>query len=80
MSEPGVVRRLNGLGKIVIPIEIRRELRIQKGDSMKIFIEDEKIVLQKYNSGCSFCESVLEATEYKGKSICVSCFEELKHT
>ncbi|WP_326943001.1 AbrB/MazE/SpoVT family DNA-binding domain-containing protein [Aneurinibacillus migulanus] len=80
MYEMGIVRKIDNLGRIVFPIEVRNKLGIQIGDSLEIFVDGEKIVFKKYAPGCLFCDSISEIVQYKGKKICASCLEELRHT
>jgi transcriptional pleiotropic regulator of transition state genes len=77
MKSTGVVRKIDELGRIVIPIELRRTMGIDDKDSLEILIEGEKIVLQKYSPGCIFCGDVSEVRYYKGKYICKNCFTEI---
>lgn len=78
VKSTGVVRKIDELGRIVIPIELRRTMGIDDKDSLEILIDGEKIVLQKYSPGCIFCGNVDEVQYYKGKYICKSCFYEIQ--
>ncbi len=78
MKSTGVVRKIDELGRIVIPIELRRTMGIDDRDALEILTDGEKIVLQKYLPGCIFCGNVGEVQNYKGKYICDSCFEEMQ--
>lgn len=75
MKSTGVVRRLDELGRIVIPIELRRTLDLADRDCLEIFTEGEQIILKKYQPACIFCGEAKELSEYKGKKICQSCRE-----
>ena len=77
MKSTGVVRRIDELGRIVLPIEIRRSLDINVKDPVEIFIDNERIVLQKSSPACIFCGSADGVTEFKGKNICEHCLREL---
>ncbi|ERI10832.1 AbrB/MazE/SpoVT family DNA-binding domain-containing protein [Aneurinibacillus aneurinilyticus] len=79
MYEMGIVRKIDNLGRIVFPIEVRNKLGIQIGDSLEIFVDGEQIVFKKYAPGCLFCNSISRIVEYEGKKICDSCLRELKH-
>ncbi|CEH28174.1 AbrB family transcriptional regulator [Aneurinibacillus migulanus] len=79
MHEMGIVRKLDNLGRVVFPIELRNKLGIQIGDSLEIFVDGEQIVFKKYAPGCLFCDSISGIVQYEGKKICASCLEELKH-
>ena len=75
MKSTGIVRRTDDLGRIVIPKELRRNLRIKEGDPLEIFMEGSYIMLRKYEPTCIFCGEAKELSEYKGKKICQSCRE-----
>ena len=77
MKSTGIVRRVDELGRIVLPIELRRTLNISEKDSLEIFVENDKIILQKYESSCIFCGSTENITEFKGKNLCEECVKEL---
>ena len=74
MKSTGVVRKIDELGRIVIPIELRRTMGIDDKDSLEILIEGEKIVLQKYSPGCIFCGDVSEVRYY---NTCKNCFTDM---
>ncbi|MFT8315212.1 MAG: AbrB/MazE/SpoVT family DNA-binding domain-containing protein [Clostridium sp.] len=78
MKSIGVVRRVDELGRIVIPIELRRTLNIAEKDALEIYVDGEQIILKKYEPACIFCGDARDVTNYKGKNICKSCLEELK--
>lgn len=69
----GIVRKIDDLGRLVIPIEIRRELGIEIKDSLEIFVDEDKIVLKKYHRKCILCGSSEDLIEYKNKKICRHC-------
>lgn len=78
MKSTGVVRKLDELGRIVIPIELRRTMDIEIRDTLEIFTEDDKIVLKKYHPACIFCNDARDVVRYKEKLICRRCLEELQ--
>lgn len=78
MKSTGVVRRLDNLGRIVVPIELRRNLGIADNDSLEIYTEGELIILKKYEPACIFCGDAKDVENYKGKNICKNCLQELK--
>ncbi len=80
MKSTGVVRKLDDLGRIVIPIELRRTMDIGLRDTLEIFTEDDKIVLKKYHPSCIFCNDAREVISYKGKLVCKKCLEEMRKT
>lgn len=77
VKSTGIVRQVDGLGRIVIPIELRRNLDIEEKDSLEIYVEDDHIILKKYSPACAFCGNAAEITQFKGKNICRGCIEEL---
>lgn len=78
MKSTGVVRRVDELGRIVIPIELRRTLDIAEKDALEIYVDGEQIILKKYQPACIFCSNARDVTNYKGKNICNSCLKEMK--
>ncbi len=78
MKATGIVRPVDPLGRIVIPIELRRNLGITTEDSLEIFVKDEFIMLKKYEPVCIFCGNAENVTNVKGKLICNKCLAELK--
>ncbi|WCN37393.1 AbrB/MazE/SpoVT family DNA-binding domain-containing protein [Aneurinibacillus uraniidurans] len=77
MKATGVVRKVDELGRVVLPIELRRTLGIAEKDGLEIFVEGEKVILRKYQPACLFCDSVEDVTAFKGKLVCKSCQDEL---
>lgn len=78
MKSTGIVRKVDELGRIVIPIELRRTLDISIKDSLEIFVDNNYIMLKKYEPACIFCGQAKDITTFKGKNICPDCIEELK--
>jgi len=78
MKATGIVRRVDELGRIVIPMEIRRELSINRDDPIEITCEGGSIVLRKYAPFCLFCASEEDVQIFKDKKICARCLAELK--
>ncbi len=73
MKPTGFVRRLDGLGRVVLPAEVRRQLGIQTGDGVEILVNGGDIVLQKYRPGCVFCGTGDGLERYRGKWVCGQC-------
>lgn len=73
MKATGIIRKVDELGRIVLPIEIRRTLDIAERDELEIFMEDDRIILHKYEPNCIFCASAHNLTTYKGKNVCRDC-------
>ena len=78
MKSTGVVRKMDDLGRIVLPIELRKTLGIKEKDSIEIFIDGDRIVLQKYQPTCTFCNSAEGIIYFSGKRVCSACIEKLK--
>ncbi len=80
MKSTGIVRKVDELGRIVLPIELRRTLDIAEKDSMEIYIEGDAIILRKYQPACIFCDSAKDIVSYRGKrtvrSDCIRMLEE----
>ena len=64
MKSTGIVRKVDELGRIVIPIELRRTLDIGIKDSLEIYVEDDQIILKKYMPACSFCNNAIQGQEH----------------
>lgn len=77
MKSTGIVRHIDPLGRLVLPMELRKTLGIAQGDAMEIFVEGDKIVLAKYTPGCTFCGSQKNVRDHKGKQVCLDCEVEL---
>ncbi|HBN11507.1 MAG TPA: AbrB family transcriptional regulator [Ruminococcus sp.] len=78
MKTTGIVRKIDELGRIVLPIELRRTLGIGERDSIEIYVDGESIILKKYKTSCVFCSETDNLIDFKGKSICPSCLMQLK--
>ena len=77
MKSTGIIRRLDELGRIVIPKEMRDKLDITVGTPLEIHIEGDDIVIRKDVETCIFCGSIEDITEFKGKQVCAVCRGEL---
>ena len=78
MKSTGVVRKVDELGRIVLPMEIRKTLDIKQKDAIEIFIDEDKIVLQKYQPACLFCGNMENIVYFNGKRVCHACIERMK--
>ena len=78
MKSTGIVRKVDELGRVVIPIELRRNLDIEVKDALEIFVDGEHIILKKYAPACLFCGQAKDVESFKGKNICPACLSELK--
>jgi len=77
MKSTGIVRKVDELGRVVLPIELRRNLDIQEKDALEIFVDNEKIILKKYQPADIFSGSMEDLIEYKGKKISKATIIEL---
>ncbi len=77
MKSTGIVRKIDDLGRIVLPIEQRRILEIGDRDSLEIFIEDNMLILKKYQPACIFCGNAKDVITFKGRNICPNCINEI---
>lgn len=74
----GIVRKVDELGRVVIPIELRRTLGIEEGDALEIYVDGEQIIFKKYERGCLFCGNMEGLVEMEGKFVCPGCITKLK--
>ena len=77
MKSTGMIRQLDSLGRIVLPIELRRTLDIQTKDMLEIYVEGNTVVLRKYEANCHFCGSGLGLISFRDKLICRQCVKNL---
>ena len=78
MKSTGIVRKIDDLGRIVLPMELRRTLGISEKDPIEIFVEDDTIILRKHQTGCTYCGSISNVVIFKGKPICAECIGEME--
>ena len=78
MKATGIVRKVDELGRIVLPMELRRTLGILKEDPVEIFVDESNIILRKYEPACIFCGSAVDVKNIHNKNICRKCLDELK--
>ena len=69
MKSTGIVRKVDELGRVVLPIELRRTLNIEEKDSLEIFIDDDKIILKKYEPADIFTGEMEDLIEYRGRKV-----------
>ncbi len=77
MKATGITRKVDELGRIVLPVELRRTLDIAEKDVLEIYVEGNSIILKKYEPACIFCNYARNVINFKGKNICPSCIKEL---
>ena len=78
MKSTGIVRKVDELGRIVLPIELRRTLEIDEKDALEIYVDGSSIILKKYMPACIFCGNAKNVTNFKGKNICPACLREMQ--
>jgi len=78
MKSTGIVRKIDSLGRVVIPIELRKTMELNENDAVEIFTEGSSIIFKKYVVSCVFCGSSKDVISYKDKCICSKCIEQLK--
>jgi len=78
LKSTGIVRKVDELGRVVLPIELRRTLNIAEKDALEIYVDGQNIILKKYEPACIFCDNAKDVTTYKGRNICSDCLDELK--
>lgn len=77
MKSTGIIRRVDELGRVVIPIEIRNQFNIVEKDPIEIYVDNSSIVLTKYEPNCVFCGSAENLVDYKNKLVCEECSRKL---
>ena len=77
MKSTGIVRKIDELGRIVLPAEIRRTFDINEKDEVEIYTKDDMVLLKKYEMSCIFCGSLDNLRSYKDKKICAKCIKDL---
>lgn len=79
MKSTGIIRKVDDLGRIVLPIELRRTLDIAERDELEIYLDDDKVVLKKYEPSCIFCGSSCGLVSYHGRNVCMECIENMSN-
>ena len=78
MKATGIIRRVDELGRVVIPIEIRNQFNIVEKDPIEIYVDGSSIILKKYQPSCIFCGDAKDIIHYKDKNICSACLQQLQ--
>jgi len=78
MNDTGIVRRVDDLGRIVIPMELRRTLGIHVKDPISISVDNEKIILEKFKESCVICGSEEDVSKVKDRPLCEACIGDIK--
>lgn len=79
MKSTGIVRKVDELGRVVLPIELRRTLDIAEKDALEIYVDESAIILKKYEPACIFCDNAKDIVVFKGKNICPDCLNDMKN-
>lgn len=77
MKSTGIIRKVDELGRIVIPMELRNKLNISVKDPIEIYVDGSSIVLKKFEPNCIFCGSSKSLVTYKDKLVCNKCLDKL---
>jgi len=77
MKATGIIRRVDELGRVVLPIELRNKFEITEKDPMEIFVEGSSIILKKYEPNCVFCGSTKKLVDFEDKLVCEKCIANL---
>lgn len=77
MKSTGIVRKLDDLGRVVLPIELRRSLDIEDRDPIEIYVEGRNIILRKFEPTCVFCGSSKNLIDFGDRNVCPACIEKL---
>lgn len=77
MKPAGVVRKVDQLGRIVLPKSLRKRYQMNEGDPVEILVQGDHIILERYRPKCVFCGSMEQVSEFKDRSICTQCMHEM---
>lgn len=77
MSDSGIARKVDKLGRVVLPVEIRRSLGIEVGDLIDVSVDGQRVVMRKVASGCTFCDSPEQLREFADRLVCEQCVTRL---
>ena len=78
MKSTGIVRKVDELGRIVLPIEMRRTLDIAERDALEIYVEGSSVILKKYKPSCIFCDGTKDVVNFREKNVCQKCLKEIR--
>ncbi len=78
MKATGIVRKLDQLGRIVIPKELRTTFELKENDPIEIFVDGSDIILRKYQPACIFCNEATDVVQFEGKNVCKNCLAKIK--
>jgi len=72
-----IVRKIDGVGRLVLPKEVRTSLNIKNDDELEIFLDEDKIILRKRKIACEYCDRVTDVFNFEGHSVCHKCLERM---
>ncbi len=78
MKTFGMIRKVDALGRIVIPSELRQAMELQQGDALELYLEEDRLVMKKFAPACIFCGGIQQLVTYEGKNICGKCVRVLR--
>jgi AbrB family transcriptional regulator, transcriptional pleiotropic regulator of transition state genes len=78
MKSVGIVRKIDQIGRIVLPVGLRQTLEIKDNDGLEIFTDKDRIILRKYKPTCLFCGDNDEVKQFKGKNVCKKCLSTIR--
>ena len=79
LKSTGIVRKVDELGRVVLPKELRNTLKIEHKDPLEIYVDGDSIILRKYEPACIFCGNATDVAEFEGKRVCKECIEKLRN-
>lgn len=77
MKSTGIIRKVDDLGRIVLPSELRKNLGVDVKDYLEIYVSGDSIILKKYSPICVFCSNNENIVNFKGKNVCSNCLNEI---
>ncbi len=78
MKTPGMIRKIDDLGRIVLPSQLRKSLDLQCGDELEVYMEENCLVLKKFSPACIFCGEIRGLMSFRGKNVCGKCIQIMK--
>lgn len=77
MKSIGIVRRVDELGRVVLPVELRRTLQIEQKDALEIYVHGTDIILRKYEPACIFCGDASRVRSFRNRNVCTNCMRDM---
>lgn len=77
MKIPGMIRKVDSLGRIVIPAALRNSLGVESGELVEMFVEGDRLIMRKFSCGCTFCGGSQSLVTYMDKPVCRECIKKL---